>query len=372
MLYLVEVETLGEMKAGLKVTPRKPSVSAPRSRFSVSPPKMNPSPTSISTRTTTTSTTQSTATKEAVAVVGAPRRARTVPTASRTRKPSTTESATARPIVQQDNLLQVPDGETQQRPRSASSASHAGSSASGISSRSARTRAGSSASVSRPGLSISRAVSSPVPPPLPVSGTMSPELPGIHGKPITPVAMMKKRTGLSVLGLGTPEVERWIRAGKGDVEGKNNGDGKRKGKTVGFTEESESEGEDEERLRDLAEQRDSERHLAVQISPRKSNDVSAPVSTSWSSNSLHPPVSGSGSGSGAHDLLRTIVRDVMYDFQRETKAEMMGLHLDLVRMGRGWKKELRDLMGEYVGDLKDLREENRRLREENERLRRGY
>jgi protein NEDD1 len=29
-------------------------------------------------------------------------------------------------------------------------------------------------------------------------------------------------------------------------------------------------------------------------------------------------------------------------------------------------------MEQYVGDLKELREENTRLREENERLRRGY
>jgi protein NEDD1 len=62
----------------------------------------------------------------------------------------------------------------------------------------------------------------------------------------------------------------------------------------------------------------------------------------------------------------------MYDFQSETKAELMGLHLDLVKMGRSWKQELRTLMEEYVGDLSDIREENRRLRAENDRLRRGY
>jgi hypothetical protein len=45
----------------------------------------------------------------------------------------------------------------------------------------------------------------------------------------------------------------------------------------------------------------------------------------------------------------------MYDFQRETKAEMMGLHLDLLRMGRGWKTEFRTLMDEYVGDLRNLK-----------------
>jgi protein NEDD1 len=62
----------------------------------------------------------------------------------------------------------------------------------------------------------------------------------------------------------------------------------------------------------------------------------------------------------------------MLDFRQETRAEMVGLHLDLVRMGGGWRKEMRAGMQEYVGDLKELREENRKLREENERLRRGY
>ena len=51
---------------------------------------------------------------------------------------------------------------------------------------------------------------------------------------------------------------------------------------------------------------------------------------------------------------------------------MMGLHLDLLRMGRSWKAELRALMEEYVGDLREMREENGSLRRENERLRRGW
>ena len=72
------------------------------------------------------------------------------------------------------------------------------------------------------------------------------------------------------------------------------------------------------------------------------------------------------------EQVRGIVRDVMFDYQMETRQEMMGLHLDLVKMGRSWKAELRSLMDEYVGDLSELREENKRLREENERLRRGY
>jgi protein NEDD1 len=175
--------------------------------------------------------------------------------------------------------------------------------------------------------------------------------------------MAKKRVGMSVLGLGTPEVEHWIRAGKVDGESKCSDKGKGKGKSVGFREEDEGEKQDRGPS-GSANPDEHERDLRMQISPRRQT-----ASTSWAP----APVSGAASpAGGAHDFLRTIVRDVMYDFQRETKAEMMGLHLDLVRMGRGWKRELRDLMGEYVGDLKDLREENRRLREENERLRRGY
>ena len=49
----------------------------------------------------------------------------------------------------------------------------------------------------------------------------------------------------------------------------------------------------------------------------------------------------------------------MLDFRQETRAEMVGLHLDLVRMGRTWRRELSTTMQEYVGDLKELREENR-------------
>lgn len=213
---------------------------------------------------------------------------------------------------------------------------------------------------------MSRVGSSPIPPvsSVPLSRTPSPDLPGIGADPITPLAAGKK--GLNVLGLGTPEVDLWIRAGKGEEKLKDGGKGK--GKTVGFMNETESE-EDSDVDADEAEE-ERERSLTMQISPRRPPINS---SDSWAPSPLQqttPP--SAGVGGSAHDLLRTIVQDVMYDFQRETKAEMTGLHLDLVRMGRGWKKELRGLMDEYVGDLKDLRDENRRLREENELLRRGY
>lgn len=73
-----------------------------------------------------------------------------------------------------------------------------------------------------------------------------------------------------------------------------------------------------------------------------------------------------------HTMLHQIMRDVMYDYQEDMRTELVGMHLDMVKMGRNWKKEMKDVMGTYADDLRELREENRLLREENERLKRGY
>jgi protein NEDD1 len=62
----------------------------------------------------------------------------------------------------------------------------------------------------------------------------------------------------------------------------------------------------------------------------------------------------------------------MYDYQEDMRTELVGMHLDMVRMGRNWKKEMKGVMDTYGKDLRELREENRLLREENERLKRGY
>jgi len=106
------------------------------------------------------------------------------------------------------------------------------------------------------------------------------------------------------------------------------------------------------------------RPLSVQITPRKAAWAMSPL--------RHSIAEGSPGMSGMTGLLHALVSDAMLDFRQETRAEMVGLHLDLVRMGRAWRREMRSAMQEYVGDLKELREENRKLREENERLRRGY
>jgi protein NEDD1 len=175
---------------------------------------------------------------------------------------------------------------------------------------------------------------------------------------------------MSVLGLGTPDVDRWIEAGKRGGEGWR----ERKGKMVGFMDEN-GEGQREIAEKVKEKENKSKESQALQISPLRPGPA---TTTSWvpsplrNSTAAHLNLNAQSYAPSAPDLLRTIVRDVMYDFQRETKAEMMGLHLDLVRMGRGWRHELRSLMDEYIGDLKDLREENVRLREENARLRRGY
>ncbi|KAI0647351.1 hypothetical protein C8Q79DRAFT_959023 [Trametes meyenii] len=71
-------------------------------------------------------------------------------------------------------------------------------------------------------------------------------------------------------------------------------------------------------------------------------------------------------------MLQALLRDALHDFRAETKAEIVGLHLDLLRMGSSWRSEMREAVGGIGEELRALREENQRLREENERLRRGY
>jgi len=176
-----------------------------------------------------------------------------------------------------------------------------------------------------------------------------------------------------MLGLATPEIERWI-AGKGEE----NGNGLNTNGAVEFPVDS---GDEDDDVEDLNEPRRSQiggllrpesgtreglrpRPLSVQIPPRKATWAMSPL--------RHSIAEGSPGTSGLTSLLHALISDAMLDFRQETRAEMVGLHLDLVRMGRAWRREMRAAMQEYVGDLKELREENRTLREENERLRRLY
>lgn len=95
---------------------------------------------------------------------------------------------------------------------------------------------------------------------------------------------------------------------------------------------------------------------AMQISPMRSPAprLSAPTSTE------------------AQEFLRNVVREAMLEREEEQREELRALHVDMVKMGRAWKNELRTLMQEYVGDFNAIRLDNERLRAENERLRRGY
>ncbi|KAG7448358.1 WD40 repeat-like protein [Guyanagaster necrorhizus] len=277
-----------------------------------------------------------------------PRRTRTVSSTSRTRRLSSTESS-------------ISTASTKSRPaRTISSVSRTGSDRLSARSRVSKTSVGSSASRNP----------SPIPPvpPLPAAGvveqrqrlspkfsdepsrTPSPDLPDIHDDPVTPLPAKK---GMAVLGLGTPDVERWIQAG--ELKEFPVQDRKGKGRSVGFM--------------DLREEDRKESSMEIQISPRR---VTPMESASWAPSPRRHPIPSSPGGTSAHDFLRSIVGDVMFDYQKETKAQITGLHLEMVRMRRGWRKELGDIMEQCVGDLKDLREENGRLREENARLRRGY
>ncbi|KAG6885299.1 hypothetical protein C0993_003460 [Termitomyces sp. T159_Od127] len=325
-------------------TKSAPAKTVKRPSTTISPTSASPGMSISSARLSQTTIRESTSHEDQT------RRSRTVPAATRTKK---TSSTNLKPSTELIARLAAP----------ISSPSGGGSSVSRIRSTSTSTLATSASgrstrptpSVSRPSPQLGR-----VSPPnvhLPASRTPSPDLPEINRDPITPIPIAKassSRVNLGALGTDSPEVYKRTHVGKGVKKPQAD---KGKGKTVGFKGDTDDEGDDDREK--------PERSLSMQVSPRR-------PSTSWQSPAYLSPANVGGNGSSAHDLLRTIVQDVMYDYQRETRAQMTGLHLDLVRMGRGWKRELRELMQEYTDGMNELREENRRLREENDRLRRGY
>ncbi|TCD63537.1 hypothetical protein EIP91_005307 [Steccherinum ochraceum] len=215
--------------------------------------------------------------------------------------------------------------------------------------------------------------------PVPRDRTPSPELPFTDKVPVTPLPPSRAAKGkaperhLGVLGLGTPEVERWIAAGENE---------KREGRKVGFAEDGSPrakspliEHDEHDDDDDDDEPQEAKIEMTVQISPRRPPTTS---STAWAPipSPLRNPLGGQSpaavpgpSTNPAQDLLSTLIRDALYDFRRETKAEIVGLHLDLVNMGRGWRKEMKDAMDQWGQELNEVRDENKRLKEENERLR---
>jgi protein NEDD1 len=156
---------------------------------------------------------------------------------------------------------------------------------------------------------------------------------------------------------------------KGKVAAKSRENGKGKKKAVEFTEEG---GEDDAKEADLS----------VVVSQRPQQLATSSQAHPWAtiiSSPLHnghaqpqdrgcSTIPSNPGGNAPQDLLRSLLSDVLYDFQRTQHEDLVGLHLDLVRMGRGWTRELEGVRQE----LRELKEENRELREENSRLRRGY
>ena len=201
-----------------------------------------------------------------------------------------------------------------------------------------------------------------------------------------------------MLGMATPEVEKWIDGGnwKGKAKAiepspaQDGGEGDQVGsdpQPKSTTAEESGQG-DADHTNDDPQQASTddavlvtlgapqvgpisrERPLSMQLTPRRRK------SGTWAPSPLRNSVAdGSPSrdrSGNVQNMLHALVKDAMLDFRLENKAQMAGLHLDLIRLGSTWRQEMRESLKEYMDDLHDLREENKRLREENERLRRGY
>lgn len=212
-----------------------------------------------------------------------------------------------------------------------------------------------------------------------------------------------KKLGGDVLGLGVSEMRRWVRSGHPgisddeDEETAGSGSGGDEDRRRKESEAGEPESEVLiERIEVLGGQNGVRSEgsnassptepdeptikMTVQITPRRPSGATQhwpPAGSPY--NVLKSPQLPSAGGAAyqpnanpAHDLLHTLIRDALYDFRRETKLEIIGLHLDLVKMSRGWRKELRESLDRWGQELHTLKEENERLREENERLKRGY
>ncbi|KAI6005772.1 WD40-repeat-containing domain protein [Pisolithus albus] len=160
-----------------------------------------------------------------------------------------------------------------------------------------------------------------------------------------------------VFDLRSPKIDAWVKGTRKESD--------RRQDPLSHHEESERDGNSYAAPSTAHGSREWSNELALQVSPRGPT-----TARRWTSppRTQAQPDANLSVNSSAQDFLRSIVRDVMYDFQRETKAEMMGIHLDLVRMGRGWRQELKEAIERWEGEAKQLREENKRLKEENERL----
>ncbi|KAG6335476.1 hypothetical protein ID866_3604 [Astraeus odoratus] len=186
----------------------------------------------------------------------------------------------------------------------------------------------------------------------------SSDLPRQPTTPICPEKNMKGGIGPQAQ-IGTPELNAWVKGNKGkDKE-------VRRARFLRHPGESDEDSGGDAGPTHAIGSKECKEELTLQLSPRR--PTTAP---SWMPSPQTQSAGNLNMNTAAQDFLRNIVRDVMYEFQRETKAEMTGIHLDLVRMGRVWRRELREAMEEWGEEVRQLHEENKRLREENESLRR--
>lgn len=103
--------------------------------------------------------------------------------------------------------------------------------------------------------------------------------------------------------------------------------------------------------------------LSVQLTPQRGGLLT----------SASPECAQLSSHASMQALLRSMINDVFHDYQRSSKADMTGLHLDLIKLARTLRKEIREnACAIAASELERLREENKLLKEENERFRRGF
>ncbi|EIW84804.1 WD40 repeat-like protein [Coniophora puteana RWD-64-598 SS2] len=208
---------------------------------------------------------------------------------------------------------------------------------------------------------------------------IEPDLPDPPSEPATPMAKRRSTRAMSDLGLGTPSrpARASSRAGSDPVDagqdkGKRRANAKEEKKTRFTTQGQQLDADADEVFSPPARSRTSsstgqeqrERELALQISPRK------PAATASSVDCMPSPLRQPSSAlpTNAQDFIRGVMQDALLDFRQESHAEMMGLHLDMMRMGRDLR---RAIDANVHAELEALREENRRLRAENELLKKG-
>jgi hypothetical protein len=156
--------------------------------------------------------------------------------------------------------------------------------------------------------------------------------------------------------LSTPAMERWVEAGRGKpvsnaahLAGKHVGWADIDGSSS-MSETGEEIGSDEDNQTILAAYKGKDQAEikptsflpeTINMSPlrRPHFPLTALEVSPLRSSPLRVTAGGSNSteNGGAQELLRAVVKDVMYDYRQETREDIKGLHLDLLRMGRSWK-----------------------------------